>query len=709
MSAMSDLADALRTLRISAGLTVRDLEVRASQAGERLPRSTIGNIESGTVVPGRGPLLRYLAACEVTDQKVMDEVVRARDRFNAVKSSGTQPFSGMTFRLLGELEVRDTRGALVELPRGAHRMVLATLLVRANQRVSTAELVEAAWGDGGVSNAQLYKVISALRKLLTEAGRPDAIQTAGRIGYLLQVPEGDLDTLVLHRLVTQADAARDAGREDDEIMHLRSALELWRGPEPLADVPHEPFRPIVDMLKGRRRRIAVRLFTLENRRGEHAAIIDDLQEFVAEDPSHSELCRQLMYALYRSGHRVDALNVYQQHVVALERSTGGRPEASLRGLHYAMVNDEGEAVAAAIGVAAGPDVRPAPRPRQLPAAAADFVGRNALRAELVWLLRRPPTPVLVISGPGGIGKTALALRAARDALDNFPDGQLWAELHGTTGRPAEPGAVLAQFLRALGAGTVPETVEERATLFRSLLSGRRVLILLDDAASGAQVRDLVPGDAGCVVLITARRRLPDIPGGVHHVAPLEPLEYEVADELFRTIVRAGQVDLAGQGADVEAVVRMCGGLPLALRIAAALRVENFHRPTADLRRRLAEQGPGAFEYGEASLTRTLDAALAPLEARAHRLFLLLGLLTGPTFGERTAAALLDLPAETAADAISQLAAANMIEPVSGMSQFRVHDLAREYARRRAVAELPVAELAAAERRARNGRGIAPTQ
>lgn len=604
----------------------------------------------------------------------------------------------MIYSLLGEVEVRDAQERLVELPRGHHRTVLAMLLVRANHQVSTADLVRAGWGESGISNAQLYKAVSALRKLLDDAGQPDAIKTANRFGYLLQVPENELDTLVFQRRVEQADAARTAGREDDEVDHLRAALALWRGPEPLANVSHEPFRQIVDGLKARRRRIAVRLFTCENRRGAYADIVDDLNEFVAEDPVQGELCKQLMFALYRSGHRLDALEVYQRHVEALDRETGGRPEASLRALRHAMIDDDGDVVASMLGVTPEPEVRPDPMPRQLPPAAADFVGRADLLAEVTWLLSRPSMPVLVISGPGGIGKTALALRAAHDAVVEFPDGQLWAELHGTADQPADPAEVLARFLRALGVGTVPESVAERATLYRSLLSERRVLIVLDDAASGAQVRDLVPASAGCVVLITARRRLPDIPGGVHHVAPLEPFDHTVADELFRTIVAAGQVDLAGQDADVEAVVRMCGGLPLALRIAAALRVEDFHRPTADLRRRLAEHGPDAFEYGEASLSRTLGAGLAPLDELVRRLFPLLGLPAGPTFGEWTAAALLGLPVGAAGDALSQLAAIGMIEPVGDGHGYRFHDLTREYARRRAEAELPAAERAVAELR-----------
>jgi DNA-binding SARP family transcriptional activator/tetratricopeptide (TPR) repeat protein len=602
----------------------------------------------------------------------------------------------MIFGLLGDLEVRDRSGTPIELPRGHDLAVLAALLVRPNRQVSRAELLRAGWGDTPVSVAQLHKSVSALRKLLTAAGRPDIIRTHNRFGYGVQVADDELDMLAFHRLVEKAEAAKAARRTTDEIAGLRRALRLWRGPRPLANLPAEAFADVVEALRGRRKRIAVRLFSLENSRGAHAVILDDLRQFVADDPADGELCRQLMCALYVGGHGLDAIVAYERHVEALERATGGRPGTSLRRLHYAMVNDQRDAVIQALrdGAGAQRDAVPVPVPRQLPAGPLDFVGRSDALAEVAWLLRRPVRPVLVISGPGGIGKTALAVRAARDAAGSYPDGQLWASLRGTTARPAGAAEVLAPFLRALGVAVVPETLDERAALFRSLLADRRILVVLDDAATGAQIRDLIPGGAGCAVLVTARRRLPDVPGGGHHIAPLEPLDHRSAGELFRGIAAASRIDLSAEERDVDEVVRLCGGLPLALRIAASLRVEDFHRPTADLLRRLREQGTDAFEYGDANLSRTLGAGLAPLDDRARRLFLGLGLLTAPTFAEWTAAALLT----GGGRALSQLAAAGLVEPV-GAGRFRFHDLTREYAHGRAMRELtPPGEQAAGPER-----------
>ncbi len=599
----------------------------------------------------------------------------------------------MIFRLLGEVEIHDPDGRPVPLPGGHARIVLVSLLIRPNQRVSPTELVRAVWGEDGPPSNQIYKQASAIRTILRRVGLEEALETVSRSGYRLHLSGDQLDVLAFRRSGDLADAAERDGDRDEEIRHLRDAIRLWRGPEPLAGIDSTAFEREVSFLKSRRKRLAVRLFKLESDRSAYAAILDDLMRFASEDPADGQYSELLMRALYVMGHARDAADAYERHARALEATTGGRPDKRLRDLYYSYGGQQ----AGTKAETPLRDARPVPTPRQLPPAAADYVGRADLRAEVTWLLSRSKMPVLAVSGPGGIGKTALALRAAQDEIETFPDGQLWAELYGTTERPADPAEVLAQFLRALDVPTVPESRQERAALFRSLLADRRALIVLDDAVSGSQVRDLVPGGTRCVVLITARRRLPDIRGGVHHVTPLKPFEHNVAEELFRIIVEGAHVDLAGEDEDVREVVRMCRGLPLALRIAAALRVEHSHRPTADLRRRLLAEGPAAFEYGDESLSRTLSAGLLQLDGRVGRLFLLLGLLRGPTFGEWTAAALLGVPGPAAAEALSQLAAVSMVEPVG--VRYRLHDLTREYSRRRAEAELSADERVAAELRA----------
>jgi tetratricopeptide (TPR) repeat protein len=547
------------------------------------------------------------------------------------------------------------------------------LLLRANRQLSTTDLIAAGWGTPEVSPAQLHKAISALRKVFLAVERPDALTTHNRFGYALTASDEDLDMLSFVRLVERADACRVAPDPEQEIACLHAALALWRSDRPLANVPIGAFEGEIDALRRRRKRGAVRLFTLEIARGAYAAASEDLAAFVAEYPEDAQLCRLLMIALYLDGHAEDATAVHERY-----EEVSASPDLGLRRLAYAMVTRNDEAVARAAGTPLSPVA--VPQPRQLRPPPPFFVGRAGLLAEVTWLLREPRLPVLAISGPGGMGKTALALRAAHDAAEAYPDGQLWADLRGTTGQPADAGEVLAEFLRALGAPAVPETRRERAGLFRSTLADRRVLVVLDDASDGAQVRDLLPGGGRCVVLITSRRRMPDVAAPTHQVAPLGALDDDTAGELFRQIVTAGNVDLAGEEDAAGEVVRMCGGLPLAVRMAALLRVESFHRSTADLRRRLAAQGTTAFAYGEESLARTLGAGLAPLDDRARRLFLGLGLLALPTFGEWTAAAVLDETGPAAGEALTQLAAVGMIEAAPGTARYRFHDLTREYAR-----------------------------
>ncbi|MEU4242606.1 BTAD domain-containing putative transcriptional regulator [Actinoplanes sp. NPDC026619] len=562
----------------------------------------------------------------------------------------------MRYGILGDLEVHEPDGRLVELPPGRARAVLATLLLRANRPVAAADLITAAWGERGVSPAQLHKAISALRKILGPS-----VKTHNRYGYEVEAHEDELDVLLFRRLVQQADARRDGSTA--EIAALRQALALWRSDRPLSNMRLDALAVEVEALRRQLRRAATRLFELEIERGGHAEVIEELAGFVTAYPDDAKLCRLLITALHRDGQVAEIIGVLDRYEQASET-----PDQGLRRLAYGMVSGE---------AATGPIV---PVPRQLPPPPPYFVGRDGLLAEVLWLLRRPRLPVLTVSGPGGMGKTALALRAAHDAATSYPDGQLWADLRGTEEQPADPAEVLAEFLRALGVPSVPETRNERATLFRSTMAGRRVLVLLDDAADGAQVRDLLPGGGDCVVLITARRRLPDIGAPAHHVAPLGAFDDDTAGELFHRIVADLHVDLAGdrpgEQEAIRAVIRLCGGLPLAVRMAALLRVEAFHRSTGELLRQLTEQGTTAFAYGAESLARTIGAGLIPLDDRARRLFLGLGLLTLPTFAEWTAAAVLG----SSDSSLAQLAAIGLVDPLPDGNRYHFHDLTREYAR-----------------------------
>jgi DNA-binding SARP family transcriptional activator len=599
------------------------------------------------------------------------------------------------YRLLGELEIgREDRP--LDLPGGHPLLVLAALAVNVNRRMSKAELLRAAWGGAEVGEAQLHKAVAALRKLLAGIDRREDLRTYARQGYELRVAEEDVDILLFRRWVSAAEAAGVAGEVEEEIDLLRRSLRLWRGPRPLSNVPGRALHREIADLEQRRKRAAVRLFDLEIARRRQERILDELRAIADCYPTDRRLREQLMLVLYRCGHLTDEIVAYEQYATRLAEETAADPDASLRALHFAIARrDEAailaveEAIGQRSGVPGPTGSAPSPAvvaiPRQLPPDPPDFVGRADLVAEAAWLLGRTSdrTPVVVVSGPGGIGKTALALRVAHRSAQHYPDGQLYVELRDTAGEAVDTGEALAQCLRALASPTVPESRAERATLYRTLLAQRRVLVVLDDAVDGAQLRDLIPANPGCAVLVTARLRLPDI-AGAHHLPPLEPLDSGAATELFLTVVRGARIDLRGDMDAVRRVVTLCAGLPLALRIAGALRVHGHPQPTAELADRLAGQGPDAYAYGEESLSRTIGAGFDRLDGRAQRLFLGLGLLRLPSIALWTAAALLGGTGVDPAQALAELSASHMVELVESEVRYRFHDLTRDYAQRRAL-------------------------
>ena len=598
----------------------------------------------------------------------------------------------MIYGLLGELEVQGASGPL-ELPGGLALAVLAALLINVNRRVSKADLIRVAWGSAGTTEAQLHKAVQVVRQTLDQVGRRDDIRTHARFGYELRAAEEDVDVLIFQRLVRQAEEAAAAHRVEEEIGCLRDALRLWRGPRPLSNVRSKALGQDVLMLLARHKRAAVRLFALELDRANHEGILDELALAAAVHPADQRLCELLMIARYRCDYLSDATAAYERYRDALAAETGASPDPLLKSLYFGLARADEAAIATAMSaidkrsVRGGQPARAAvPVPRQLPRPA-DLVGRAAAAAEVSGLLRGAPggpAPLVVISGPGGVGKTALAVRTAHDVAPHYPDGQLYADLLGASPVPADPDEVLARFLRALGASYVPETRHELQSSFRSMLADRRVLIVLDDAADGAQVADLLPGSDRCAVLVTARRLLPDLTDA-RHVAPLSPLGPADATALFRHVIASGGISLEAAPDAVAQVIALCGGLPLALRIAGAIRVHDHPRPTSDLARRLASLGPSALEYGELSVARTIGTGLERLDPDARRMFLALGHLRLPRFGTWTAAALLPDGADSAA-ALSRLAARFVIEPAESAARYRFHDLTWEYVRRRALSD-----------------------
>lgn len=459
----------------------------------------------------------------------------------------------LDFRVLGPLEVR--RGERpVRLSSAKHRVLLAALLLRAGEVLPFGELTELIWGDRPPEQPrraiQLY--VTRLRKLLRVPGvivtYPD--------GYRLDVPALQIDLGRFRLCLEQADRA--VGDPMARAEALARALAEWRG-EPLAGLPSDALQSTcAPQLQELRSRTRERLFDVELSLGRAPELIDALSALTAQYPLRERLWAQLMTALHRSGRRGDALSAY--HVVRrnLADELGIEPGEPLQALYAEVLAGQSPGASPSI-------------PRQLPPDLPVFVGRTEALARLDALHAEDTrAAITVISGIAGVGKTALAARWAHRVAEDFPDGQLWADLRGSHPHgEVRPEDVLARFLRALGVLEVdiPLDPDDRASLYRSLTDGRRMLVVLDDASSAYQVRPLQPGAPDCATLVTSQRWLPDliVSQGAHPLV-LDVLTPEEARSLLIRRLGTDRVPTDGRTAKV---IDACGGLPLALATLAA--------------------------------------------------------------------------------------------------------------------------------------------
>jgi DNA-binding SARP family transcriptional activator/tetratricopeptide (TPR) repeat protein len=629
----------------------------------------------------------------------------------------------MEFRVLGPLEVLDD-GRPIPLATPKYRTLLAILLLNANQAVSTDRLVDFLWPDGPPTTATnlVHGYVAKVRRLL----QPDAAPAAASIlltrppGYLLRVADGELDLHRFEHLLAEAEEAMQQRAFQAAATQLGAALALWRGPA-LADVPALGLR----QAEGARLE-ELRLTALERRvdahlaLGRHDRLVAELAALSVTYPLRERFRGQLMLALYRSGRQGEALQAYRTFRDMLVEELGVEPTPELQRLQHAILaadptlatlQPDGPVTAhPAAQPTAGSDERPAGppgRPNQLPASIADFTGRAALLDRLASRLagaRQSATATLVtIAGPAGIGKTALAVHAAHQARSLFPDGQLFAHLHGAEGRPLDPADVLVDFLRALGVdgGAIPAGLDARASLYRSRLADRRVLVLLDDAAGEAQIRPLLPGDPTTAVVVTSRATLAAL--AATETLRLAELPAHDAVELLAKIAgcdrRAAEPDAA------QEIVRLCGCLPLAVRIAGAKLAARPTLPLSSLAARLRDERHRLDELvsGDLAVRASLALSYRALEAPVQRAFRLLGLLDVTEFPDWIVAALLDAPLPTGEALVERLVDAQLAQFVrvdqTGRCRYRLHDLVRVYARDRLHAEEPPHQRRSALRRA----------
>lgn len=584
----------------------------------------------------------------------------------------------MWFGVLGPVRVR-TNDRDLGTGSGRERLILAALLSTADRMVSADRLIDLLWGESPppTAKAQLHNAVSALRRRLRTAPDGDVLHTRP-LGYELRLGAHPFDLAEFRTGLERARSAASSADHARAVAVLTGALGLWRGPT-LADVAGEWAATTRRAVEEERLAAVELLLQSQLALGRHDEVLTALPPLVTEHPYRERLHEIQMLALVAAGRRADALTVYREVYQRLATDLGVQPGAALKTLHQRVLMGQAPERSAVTRLA----------PRQLPPLPLEIVGRAGLSAEIIATAGRRGTavPVSLLVGPGGIGKTSLAVSVAHELAAAYPDGQLHANLRGSTRAPVDPSDVLTRWLRALGiTDDVPTDPDERIGLYRSHLADRRVLVLLDDAGSEQQVRPLLPGSASSAVLVTSRGRLAGLLGAARWTVPeLAPSD---ALDLFTSI--AGPDRTPTERVDAAAIVAACGNMPLAVAISAARIAARPDRPLAELRARLSTARGRLDELavGDLDVRATIALSYEALDPGERRLFRRLGLLTGTEYP----AWVVDQLSGDRPGLVDRLVDVHLIErlgrDVVGQPRFRMHDLVADYAHERALAEEP---------------------
>ena len=552
------------------------------------------------------------------------------------------------YRVLGPLEVL-LGGEPVPVPSGRCHVLLATLLLRPNQFVSVDELVDHVWDGDPPSADRAPKTLQmVVRRLRVALGAADCVRTRSG-GYLAELDPEQLDLLRFRELARSGD--------------FGAASALWRGPV-LGNVASERLhRDDVPRLADERLAVLERRIDADLDEGLSGELVAELRSLVAEHPLRESFWRHLVLALHRSGRQAEALRAYQEVRERLADELGVDPGPRLRELHEQILRSD-----------TAPGVRPQV-PRQLPAAVRNFVGRG----EELGLLDEP-AGVTVVHGVGGIGKTTLALRWAHSVRDDFPDGDLYVNLRGfdPDGQPVPPATAAETLLVGLGVDDVPAGAEARFALLRTTLAERRVLLVLDNAATSRQVLPLLPGTPGARVVITSRNQLRELVS--RHDATsvgLRQLEFEHARSLLAAVL--GEDRLDAEPGPAREIVRRCAGLPLALRVFAE-RVSRF--PDTSLEAFVAELDSARLDalsdFEDLDVRAVFSWSYRALDEESARLFRLLSVHPGADYDVSAVAALADRSVSETRVLLERLAADGLVQ-TRWLGRYCVHDLLRAYA------------------------------
>jgi DNA-binding SARP family transcriptional activator/tetratricopeptide (TPR) repeat protein len=602
-----------------------------------------------------------------------------------------QVVTGMEFCLLGPLAVR--RGDTpVPVQAGKQRAVLAALLLNANRVVAVEQLAETLWGTAPPPSARLtvQNYVVRLRKALADEGRSRI--TTQPPGYVISVAAGELDITRFEVLLGAARQAAKDGSWDDAAAQARAAVALWRG-EPLADVESELLaeREVPRLADLRLQALETRI-EADLRLGRHGELTGELRRLACAHPLREHLHALLMLALYRDSRQAEALAAYQQARDVLVEELGAEPGPELQQLHQQILDADPALVHTEPAALGGePTAAAWPAPWQLPAAVPHFTGRTAELAALTQILDdagagAPGTVVIsAIGGTAGVGKTALALHWAHQVAARFGDGQLYVNLRGfhPSGTPVTAAAAIRGFLDILGVPPerIPASPEAQAGLYRSLLSGKRMLILLDNARDEQQARPLLPASPGSLVLVTSRSQLSGLAAadGARLIS-LDVLSHGEAVQMLTA--RLGRDRATAEPAAVDRIAGLCAWLPLALAVAAARAGARPGFPLGAVAAELADSAGrlDALDAGDpgSSVRAVLSWSTRQLTPDAARMFRLLGLHPGPDITVPAAASLAGTSEPEARRMLGELTRGCLIgEHLPGRYAF--HDLLRAYA------------------------------
>jgi DNA-binding SARP family transcriptional activator len=573
---------------------------------------------------------------------------------------------------LGPVDV--AMGEAVKAISGSRRKaVLAALGLHPGQVVGADRLIDLVWDDRPPVTAPnaLQSHISYLRRIFEDRG---AI-VARPPGYVMHLGPETTDVQVAERLIRQA---KETAEPERAAAGLRAALSLWRGPA-LADAATSAW------LTEQRERLTamwldatLALAQVRLKLGEHEELVAELEQLAAEHPWNEQVCQQLMLALYRTGRQVDALAAYQRLRHSLDEELAILPSPALRELEVAILRQD-DSLSPAAATPSGPV------PAQLPVAVHGFAGRQAELERLDALSRQSPPPVVVVSGTAGVGKTSLAVHWGHRAAERFPDGQLYVNLRGfhPSGSVMSPAQALRGFLEAYGvpAQRIPAGLDAQAALYRSVMRGKRALVVLDNARDAEQVRPLLPASPGCLVVATSRNQLTALvtAEGASPLA-LGLLTDREAGELL--VGRLGQQRVAAEPEAVGEVIARCARLPLALAVAAATCVTNPGFSVSAVAVQLRDSAAMLAAVSGADAGSDVRAVFSwsyqTLSPSAARLFRLLGLHPGPDLSVQAAAGLCGLSLAKVRPLLAELTHAHLLMRPAP-ERYAFHDLLRSYA------------------------------